>query len=117
MTDNGLAALAAALYHVTLDEDDEGFDGEAGWQFHGSRDDLAAAILGPRGVFLPDGLRSVEIYNHWAALLDDQAATIATLRAALDGLVAAAERHYQQGSNASADALRVALAAAEEAGG
>jgi hypothetical protein len=35
-------------------------------------------------VFLPDGLRSVEIYNHWAALLNEQAATIATLRAALD---------------------------------
>ena len=59
--DPRIAALAAALYRVTLDEEDEGFDGDAGWQFHGSRDDLAAAILAA----LPEGWcgHEPDIYN------------------------------------------------------
>jgi hypothetical protein len=77
--DNGLSALAAALHRE--------------WLLRPHRLPEAAAILGERGVFLPNGLRSVEIYNHWAVQLDDQAATIATLRAALDGLVEAAEAY------------------------
>jgi hypothetical protein len=49
--------------------------------------------------------------------LDSERAECVRLRAALDELVEAAERHYQQGSNASAAALRAALATAKEAGG
>jgi len=107
MTDNGLAALAAALPL---------------WMTERGAPDLAetiaATILGPRGVFLPDGLDAE--FDFLARINAEQALTIATLRAALDGLVAAAE--YVADGIASdkpqtANILRAALAAAKESGG
>ena len=78
MTDNGLAALAAALPL---------------WMTERGAPDLAetiaATILGPRGVFLPDGLDAE--FDFLARINAEQALTIATLRAALDGLVEAAD--------------------------
>ena len=117
MSDNGLAALAAALPL---------------WMTERGTPDLAetiaATILGPRGVFLPDGLDAVReadtleiirLQHEWANANGDAvreqdeyheeilalkiscdayagsferaSATIATLRAALDGLVEAAQ--------------------------
>jgi hypothetical protein len=80
--DNGLAALAAALVeHLG--------DAQAASYIY------ARAILGERGVFLPDGLtddrigllanmnRLAEANADYGAEIDRQAATIATLRAAL----------------------------------
>ena len=66
MTDNGLAALAAALDHAGLVWSPEG------------RRYYSLAILGERGVFLPDGLGPVMV---------GMAKEIAALRDALDGLV------------------------------
>jgi hypothetical protein len=83
--DRGLAALAKALDKVI----DDGFYYR---DLYGSRPaEDAAAILGERGVFLPDGLdpddkMTMDLMEH--AIREDQA-TIATLRAALDGLVRA----------------------------
>lgn len=124
MTDNGLAALAAALQHA---ETPVG----ATYPPIGPYIARAAAILGERGVFLPDGLPEsvrdaasrlgipataryddfpVDIMRP-APFFDDaehlppakgtrhgpqcseQAATIATLRAALDGLVFVLDFH------------------------
>jgi len=70
----------------------------------------AAAILGEHGVFLPEGLGPVVV---------GMAKEIATLRAALDGLVEAAERVLAYGrvrpfADAARDQLRSALAAAKE---
>jgi hypothetical protein len=116
MTDNGLAALAAALEAPLL---------MRGVRFYGpippeplsDLDMVAAAILGERGVFLPDGLLRVEVTSDRATCnhigqaatirdlrdklaVDDEIipslgerletalATIATLRAALDGVQA-----------------------------
>jgi hypothetical protein len=87
MSDNGLAALAAALREFRARPDWAGF-----W----TPEQEAAAILGPNGVFLPDGPREeyAELYG-WVAdastRIDRDAATIAALRAALDGLVEAAD--------------------------
>ena len=64
MTDNGLAALAAALDHAGLVWSPEG------------RRYYSLAILGERGVFLPDGLGPVMV---------GMAKEIAALRDALDG--------------------------------
>ena len=87
MTDNGLAALAAALHHYrgtcelwTISEAACPIDHRVD----------AAAILGEHGVFLPEGLPEIvenmeDAYHEALAL---RGATIATLRAALDGLVA-----------------------------
>jgi hypothetical protein len=94
VTDNGLAALAAALYSVNVSPHTEETDPQfAEW---------AAAILGERGVFLPDGrfpegkypdgsiVVSVaesasfiedEYPDEIAYIQAEQAATIATLRA------------------------------------
>jgi len=82
MTDNGLAALAAALGDLFPHYQREK------WPF--TAEQAAAAILGERGVFLPDGLQDDEmdialtaavIANGKAAtLIAEQAATIATLR-------------------------------------
>jgi len=51
MTDNGLAALAAALHAI--------HPGPRPWVGGLTDDEFAAAILGERGVFLPDGLDAV----------------------------------------------------------
>ena len=107
MTDNGAAALAAALHHYrgtcelwTISEAACPIDHRVD----------AGAILGERGVFLPDGLGPVMV---------GMAKEIATLRAALDGLVEAAERVLAYGrvrpfADAARDQLRSALAAAKE---
>jgi hypothetical protein len=47
MTDNGLAALATTLVEIDVKSIDDW------WTWEPTK--LAAAILGPRGVFLPDG--------------------------------------------------------------
>jgi hypothetical protein len=80
MTDRGLAALAAAIHathhHVTIanGQPSPDFDGE-----------FAAAILGERGVFLPEEdcghvgfLKATVLHDE----IRDREATIATLRAA-----------------------------------
>jgi len=100
MTDNGLAALTEALHHYrgtcelwTMSE--------ASCPIDHAKD--AAAILGPRGVFLPDGLPEVSIkglledfdgapypedFQRAVAVREaDYLGQIATLRVALDGLV------------------------------
>jgi len=86
MTDNGLAALAAALDQVI----DDGFYYDDLYKTRPAED--ATAILGERGVFLADGLPDYNIA--YAAGVEDgkgeQAAEITRLRAALDGLVEAA---------------------------
>ena len=79
MTDNGLAALAEALVRAD-------YLSPNGYP---ATDSFAAAILGPRGVFLPEGLPEIvenmeDAYHEALAL---RGATIAALRAALDGLV------------------------------
>ena len=135
MTDNGLAALAAALgeykagiigtFSIPQSAaprwDDRSIEDREAW-ITGATDD-AAAILGPRGVFLPDG-----VCNHIGLInaLKDNAATIATLRAALDGLVEAAaetvaawdepENYRLRIWPRVEAALRAALATAKEAG-
>ena len=102
MTDNGLAALAAAIRAAEQMHADR--LGVVGPAYNGPPsewyDGYAAAILGPHGVFLPDGmpvplgnLTEEEIVAAFKSgyLVPrppaEQAATIATLRAALDGLV------------------------------
>jgi hypothetical protein len=117
MTDNGLAALAKAIHllhhHVTIvnGQPSPDFDGE-----------FAAAILGERGVFLPTGL------EEYRELIRQYQAEIATLRAALDGLVAAVEEIPSDCDDnycfschdtlpCAHDDLSTALATAKEAGG
>jgi hypothetical protein len=82
---NGLAALAAALHTARVGcytdyRGDWACDGRAGT--HGPN---AAAILGERGVFLPDGVcgHEEEYLGYWRAT-NEALATIAALRAALD---------------------------------
>jgi hypothetical protein len=133
MTDNGLAALAAALpddFGPFWDEepisepDDHGI---RAYRADLNRERFAAAILGERGVFLPDGAPDYGLAAHddaWATM-DAQAATIATLRAAMDGLVEPLgewliemmERNLTPAEATLYDALRAALATAKEAGG
>jgi hypothetical protein len=131
MTDNGLAALAAALEkkapNITT------YSRPLDWK------NAARAILGPRGVFLPDGpldaatdgianatggnlvLRNSLTYH----AEDPRDAAIATLRAAMDGLVEPLgewliemmERNLTPAEATLYDALRAALATTKEAGG
>jgi hypothetical protein len=87
MTENrGLSALAAALELAPTRTP------EIKWK---TNMEYAAAILGERGVFLPDGLDPTddyaEIIDRWVKIAENKERTIATLRAALDGLVATAE--------------------------
>jgi hypothetical protein len=78
MNNNGLVALAAALRQFPVPETMEELSAAKARTY----EDDAAAILGERGVFLPDG-----VCNHIGLInaLKDNAATIATLRAELDG--------------------------------
>ena len=129
MTANGLAALAAALHEIHA--------GPRPWPGGMTSADFAAAILG-RGVFLPDGLpvplgnlTEEEIVAAFKSgyLVPrppaEQAATIATLRAAMDGLVEPLgewliemmERNLTPAEATLYDALRAALATTKEAGG
>ena len=88
----------------------------------------AVAILGPRGVFLPDGLDAM-LNKYDLNVVAPLEVAIATLRAALDGLVEAGESYivavdadlYRPGTpedwwnrEATLAALRSALAAAKE---
>ena len=115
MTDNGLAALAAALPL---------------WMTERGAPDLAetiaATILGPRGVFLPDGLDAE--FDFLARINAEQALTIATLRAALDagatllgymdyGRMRVGGDEANRAYLAAWRAARAALAAAKESGG
>jgi len=101
MTENGLAALAAALEIVMRDSVARVGGpyaplGYATITIKFDRPAFAAAILGERGVFLADGLtddrigllanmnRLAEANADYGAEIDRQAADIATLRAALD---------------------------------
>jgi len=108
MTDNGLAALAAALHAI--------HPGPRPWVGGLTDDEFAAAILGERGVFLPDGmpvplgnLTEEEIVAAFKSgyLVPrppaEQAATIATLRAAMDGLVEAWENAKRTKASAMHD--------------
>ena len=99
MTDNGRAALTTALQRASFYPYRSGVDYGAGrpieWEFLREQERAAlladaAAILGEHGVFLPEGLPEIvenmeDAYHEALAL---RGATIATLRAALDGLVA-----------------------------
>ena len=127
MTDNGLAALVE-----WLDGDDGVWYDRFGLWLSGRRDTawLAAKMIGERGVFLPDGTcgHEEEYLGYWRAT-NEALATIATLRAALDGLVVAAEVACECYEGFRSDgtlaplltgtqiaALRAALATAKEAG-
>jgi len=136
MTDNGRAALAAALVIPYPDDQDAGDCAMCGEPIRvESVKEFAAAILGERGVFLPDGLPEVSIkglledfdgapypedFQRAVAVREaDYLGQIATLRAALDGLVEAGERvleygHIRPFADAARDQLRAALAAAKE---
>jgi hypothetical protein len=117
MTDNGLAALAAALYA-----------GDDALRSMAEARGAAAAILGERGLFLPDGHGLCGIQD--AMTITEQAATIATLRAALDRLAcyadAASDCPYPMHDPEKCDhryilreeatLARAALATAKEAG-
>jgi hypothetical protein len=118
MGDRGLAALAAALHPFTC------FDHPDGAHIPPLCGTRAAAILGERAVFWPAGL------EEYRELIHQYQASIATLRAALDGLVVAVEAFshptYDYLDEISAlteegerevDAIRAALATAKEAGG
>ena len=128
--DRGLSALAAALHAI--------HPGPRPWVGGLTDDEFAAAILGERGVFLPDGmpvplgnLTEEEIVAAFKSgyLVPrppaEQAATIATLRAAMDGLVEPLgewliemmERNLTPAEATLYDALRAALATTKEAGG
>ena len=118
MTDNGLAALAAALHAI--------HPGPRPWVGGLTDDEFAAAILGERGVFLPDGMPTPTAYQKRVVrVARERDATIATLRAALDGLVEPLgewliemmERNLTPAEATLYDALRAALATTKEAGG
>jgi hypothetical protein len=111
--DRGLAALAALVERLWPDWDEYA---------------VAAAILGERGVFLPDGMHPTddyaEIIDRWKAIAEDKERTIAALRAALeqalDRMEEAWKRTDLQGQSQSLwfgmEEVRAALATAEEAG-
>jgi len=78
MTDNGLAALATAIHVGRNHQHDPRADERPHAHLISEREqEEAAAILGPRGVFLPDGLGPVML---------GMAEEIATLRAALEAI-------------------------------
>ena len=139
MTDNGLAALSLPVHDLL---DSLGYCGVRGvhlpWNDVSA---IAAAILGERGVFLPDGrpgdsmtryLEAEADVGRLLAVVDQQAEAIATLRAALaaaEALLAAAfsgddywttnsiPMEAPRGVVRKVRALRAALATAKEAGG
>ena len=143
MTDNGRAALAAALVIPYPDDQDAGDCAMCGEPIRvESVKEFAAAILGERGVFLPDGLPEVSIkglledfdgapypedFQRAVAVREaDYLGQIATLRVALVREVAELEKptelhDYRQGFHRSPDCpgcmmlarLRAALAGAD----
>jgi hypothetical protein len=112
MTDNGLAALAQRL---------EAWFGPSWWPgltdvtiIAKTPEVAAAAILGERGVFLPDGLDGLT----WDRFVVNEN-TIATLRAVRDAAQAVIDDWYSGGEIETGrtpfhDALRAALATAKE---
>jgi hypothetical protein len=126
MTDNGLAALTAALWRPYDPPNDRtgqcnvcGDDGIANFEAK----DAAAAILGERGVFLPNGLDPF-LGEHMVQQYANQAATIATLRAANAEADSIIEKHiirlaryfWHNGGHIEtfANEARAALATAKE---
>jgi len=121
MTDpQGAVALAERLHKSPMLCAGGGHGEEA--DVHGACGMLAAAILGERGVFLPDGHGLCGIQD--AMTITEQAATIAALRAALEPAqrlvdVIFAEAQAEpfilpvRGMRAAGD-LRAALTAAKE---
>ena len=113
MSDNGLAALAAALnraarrpqWSCTVDHGGEPCPDKP--LRH------AAAILGERGVFLPDGLDAM-LNKYDLNVVAPLEVEIARLRAALDGLVEAGEEYLTDNAWSNRDALRAALVTAKE---
>jgi len=79
MTDNGHAALAERLKPYQMP--DPWTDDLRIVVMVGTAEEVAAAILAPRGVFLPDGLTGEDLRR--SDFFDEQATTIAALRAAL----------------------------------
>jgi hypothetical protein len=122
MTDRGLAALAKAIHllhhHVTIvnGQPSPDFDGE-----------FAAAILGERGVFLPEGLADRDTLDGANALgyregyrtaQERQAATIATLRGAYREAadwITAVQSHYVLGPEASPEDIFMVAGERQEA--
>ena len=86
MTDNGLAALAERLKPYQMP--DPWTDDLRTVVMVGTAEEVAAAILGPRGVFLPDGLPEFkpESPDQWASpaewqwLVIENAERVAALR-------------------------------------
>jgi hypothetical protein len=108
MTDNGLAALAAALHGLLC--------GGLTHQLF-SHDPFAAAILGERGVFLPDGLITRKVLRTWQEGAARDEATIATLRAALEYIrdeLGVPDENYPAPVSNAADKARAALATAKD---
>jgi len=113
MTDNGLVALAERL---------EEYFGPSWWPgltdvtiIAADTQIAAGKILGERGVFLPDGLITRKVLRTWQEGAARDEATIATLRAALEMVVAQKWWcNWGTGANAALDAARVALATAKE---
>jgi hypothetical protein len=107
MTDNGLAALAAALENhvpIGLSEVRIAHDrGRCGVE-------CAAAILGERGVFLPDGRITRKVLRTWQEGAARDEATIATLRAAIEKFLT----YDHRAPNTTRAILHAALAAAKE---
>jgi len=90
MTDNGLAALAERLKPYQMP--DPWTDDLRTVVMVGTAEEVAAAILDERAVFLPEGLAEEWDWRQerdaLMGLIESGGATIAALRAALDGLVA-----------------------------
>ena len=79
MTNNGLAALAAALKPYEMP--DPWTEGLRTVVMAGTAEEVSAAILGERGTFLPEGVTSHrECVESIAAMGRENAATIAALR-------------------------------------
>ena len=115
MTANGLAALAAALRVAVVDHTAANHE-RACLFFPECVADITDRIIGERGVFLPDGMPTPTAYQKRVVrVARERDATIATLRAALEMVVAQKWWcNWGTGANAALDAARVALATAKE---
>jgi hypothetical protein len=133
MTDRGLAALAAAV-DKGRDDDHQplltAWDGSCDYWL--TSEQIAAAILGERGVFLPDGLpipadcMAPDVHHEWTGPMRscgcpnarEQAATIATLRGAYREAadwITAVQSHYVLGPEASPEDIFMVAGERQEA--